>query len=132
MFTEPIQPVAGSFPAMSRVDTDNGRSVYRFNNGNGYFHEAVLSRIETKENKTVVTDRYLVEFAQVFPDPNDSTKSIRAAARCVISYPRSVAVGAADVGNCLTALISFFVGALGSTSTTNLASVAGRIFNGET
>jgi len=132
MFDNTLTVLSGGFPSVSIADTDDGRTVRRYNVGGGHFKEIVISRQESNENKVVLTDRYLVQFNWLQPYEADPLKTIRTSASLVIAYPRVGTIDDSDVKNMVLSLFSFLGGAIAAGEVTALNSNLTRIFNGET
>jgi hypothetical protein len=130
MFENSIN-LPGSMPAVSVIDTDNGRTVRRANAGSGIFWELVNSHQESNENKGAITDRFLVQPALIFID-SVSAKPMRASVSIVSAYPRSPEVNHGTMTELLRAAFAFFIGDLTAGQLTTLSDQAARVFAGET
>lgn len=129
MFDNTID-LQGSVPAVSLTDTDNGKSIRRYNAGGGNFYELVVGNQETGENKGLITDRHVVQTSYLFTDPA-SGKPVRTSASILMSYPRHTDIGHTMLQALLIATISFFTGTLDSTQVNALNASTARKFNGE-
>lgn len=125
--------------ALSRVDTDNGRSIYRFKQSNGDTIELTVANSVTKENSPFKTDRILLRLdytVATLAKPELSTKS---SVYCVLSTPRGDGANAETTKTLLQSLLRFIGGI--STTPSGVASSAAlasagtlfdRLITGET
>jgi hypothetical protein len=117
--------------SVSIADTDNGRTVRRYNAGSGAFVELVIARQETNENKGLITDRFLVQRNNLLPDAVTG-KPVRASVSLTMSYPRHPNVENSTMVTMIADIVSFLMGTIGSSSLSALSNSTTRIFNGET
>jgi hypothetical protein len=124
--------------SLSRVDTDNGRSVYRYNNS-GVTHELTISNTVTKENPPYKTDRILVRYDQIIPSTGNPVIETKSSVYVVIATPRGDGAGQNSTLECVNAMLRFLGQVSGTpsgvTNATSLASaqtLVGRLMNGET
>jgi len=114
---------------LSITDTDNGRTVRQFNAGGGIFYQLIIARSESKENKVVLTDRYLVQTNVIAPDSEG--RPIRASCSTTLSYPRHPAFTHVTLTDMYKANVNFIIGTFSSGTSDIIEDNLARVFNGE-